>query len=425
MHIDALQIDVNQQINANPLVLPKALSKVMWIFLGIGLITYFYGLYAFDPKQFWGAYYTNAIFFLGLSLGSCLTSAIFQIVGAVWSIPIRRIAEAGASFLPFAWILFMGSYLGKDYLFPWGNAPMPGREWWMQANFVYLRYGILLGFLMFLMTRFINMSLRRDVGLIRESAKKDSYFHASSFDGLTANWQGIAKEGPAIQEKMNWNAPLIVAVYAVVMSLVAFDMIMGMDKIWYSTMFGGFIFVGNVYIAWAALGLFTVYAISTNPGFKKMVGGQQWHDLGKLTFGFCILWTYLFFSQFLPIWYGNLPEETQWMILRVRENPWRVLSWICFGMCFVTPFILLLSKELKKTPFAYGSTCLIILVGVWLERYILVMPQLTGSELPIGLMEVGMTLGFVGAYILCVKNFLSKVPLIAVSHPYLHESHDH
>ena len=108
------------------------------------------------------------------------------------------------------------------------------------------------------------------------------------------------------------------------------------------------------------------------------------------------------------------------MILRIRENPWRVFSWITFSMCFITPFILLLSKEVKKTPLAYGMTCLIVLAGVWLERYVIVMPQMTGNVVPLGLVELGMTLGFIGGYVLCVKAFLAKYPLIPISHPYFH-----
>ena len=163
-----------------------------------------------------------------------------------------------------------------------------------------------------------------------------------------------------------------------------------------------------------------LYLRRDNPDYRRAAAGQQFHDLGKLTLGFGIIWAYFFFSQFLPQWYGNMPEETQWLILRTREEPWKTLSWVTFGMAWVTPFILLLSKDLKKTPPAYACACVIALLGVWLERYVVVMPQVSPNAIPLGFFELGLFLGFAAAYVLSVKLFLTKYPLIPVAHPALY-----
>jgi hypothetical protein len=119
----------------------------------------------------------------------------------------------------------------------------------------------------------------------------------------------------------------------------------------------------------------------------------------------------------LPQWYGNLPEETQWMILRTREYPWKAWGWVTFAMCFIMPFILLLSRDLKRTPAAFATVGLLIFLGIWAEKYIAIMPNISPGSIPFGALEFGLFLGFLGMYVLSVLNFLSKLPFIPVSHP--------
>lgn len=136
-----------------------------------------------------------------------------------------------------------------------------------------------------------------------------------------------------------------------------------------------------------------------------------------MTTAFCMLWGYMFWDQFLPQWYGNLPEETQWLILRTREFPWKGLSWVVFPMGFIIPFILLLGRELKRTPKYLARVGVIIFCAVWLEKYVVIMPQVSPDKIPFGCLEIGMFLGFLGAYGLSVIGFLGKYPFIQVSHP--------
>ena len=149
----------------------------------------------------------------------------------------------------------------------------------------------------------------------------------------------------------------------------------------------------------------------------------------RTTFGFTMLWGYLFFSQFLPQWYGNLPEETQWLFLRTREYPWKGLSWLTFSCAFVFPFIVLISEDVKRVGKTVVPVTLIILLGVWLERYVTVMPQLSPTAIPLvtaasgsGVMELGIFLGFMGIYVLSVLGFWSRYPMVPVAHPLTHGS---
>lgn len=416
-HSDSFALEIDKLIEAEPLKPLPAVRQLLVLMVVVGAVALLYGVVCQPAAQLWGAYFTNVVFWMGLAAGSVVISAIFQVVRATWAAPLRRIAEANVAFLPYALVFALCTYFGKEHLFPWARGPMPGREWWMQPDFVYIRFAILMSFLFFMMWRFVRMSLRSDVGFMREKARKNKRWLNWHYDGLAAGWKGALQEIPATQNRLSWNAPLLIALYAVIYSLFSFEMIMSMDTIWYSNMFGGFVFIGNIYLAWATLNMLSAFLSSRSPEYDKILTSAHRWDLGKLTFGFCMLWGYLFFSQYMPQWYGNLPEETQWMIVRVKEYPWKAWSWVCFSMCFVIPFILLVSEDVKKVRSTFACVGLIIFCGLWLERYILIMPQLSPGFVPFGIVEIGLFFGFMGIYGLTVLSFLGKYPYVQVSSP--------
>jgi hypothetical protein len=190
-------------------------------------------------------------------------------------------------------------------------------------------------------------------------------------------------------------------------------MVMSMDKIWMSNLFGAFYVVGNIYISWAFLILLLTYFCTNDQKFSHLISKQIFWDVGKLTFGFCMIWGYFFLSQFLPQWYGNLPEETQWLILRTREEPWKSFGYLVFGCSFVVPFILLLSREIKKVPYVLSIVALVIIFGVWCEKLITILPYYSPKYVNFGFFDIGIFLGFLGIYLLCVHVFLSRVPRVA------------
>lgn len=425
-HATTAKIDVVEVVEAGPIVPVRSTILLMWLCVAVGAGVFLYGI-ATNPAVAWGAFYTNLIFWMGLSMGGVVITAIFQIVRAEWAMPIRRIAEANVSFLPVAWTLVLCTYFGKEYLFPWARHPMPGREWWMTPDFVYGRFAVLLGILFLVMFRYIKLSLRSDIGVIQEEFKDRKpriYFSGWLYAYLARGWKGADKEVLDLQRKLSWYAPVLILLYAVIASLFAFEMIMGMNEGWSSNLFGAFFFVGNIYIAWAALSMTVIYLASRNPSYDKVLKKQQLQDLGNLTFAFTILWGYFFFAQFLCQWYGNLPEETGWLILRMREEPWKSISWLVFSMCFVFPFITNLSRDVPRTPPAFATVCMVIFLGMWLERYVIVMPEISGHAVPFGSIEVALFLGFMGLYVICIHKFLSQFPFVPVSHPLTHGSAD-
>jgi hypothetical protein len=419
-------VNIESVVDAGPIKAESATYLKLWVMVFIGIIVFTGNLLFGNPAETWGAFYVNAVWFQGLALGGVMTTVIMQIVRAKWGAPVRRLAEANVAYLPVAFVVFLTTYFGKDYLFYWGTQPMPGREFWMQPGFVYTRFAVLFFVLFFLMARFIGLSLRGDVGLAKDRGSDKGAWNLPIHRFLLRGWKGAEREVIPLQRRMSVSAPVVALCYAVVVSLFAFEMIMGQNPTWYSNLFGAFIFVSQIYIGWAGLALMTIFFSKTNKKFGELVTTQQLWDLGKLNFGFCMLWGYMFWSQFLPQWYGNLPEETQWLILRTREFPWKGLAWVAFPMAFIIPFISLLSRDLKKTPVTYAAVCVCLMVGVWLDRYLIIMPEALPKDaptyIPLGLKEVGIFVGFLGAYLLCIRSFLSKFPFVPVSHPLTHGS---
>ena len=150
---------------------------------------------------------------------------------------------------------------------------------------------------------------------------------------------------------------------------------MSLDPHWYSSLLGGYFFVGSFYTGIAALYLVTRLAAKSE-ALRSQIHPRHFHDLGKLLFAFCLFTGYLFYAQFLVIWYGNMPEETSYVILRVKLTPWEPLAWVVLCMTLVAPFLLLLSRKAKLLRLPAILISLIILVGMWLEKLILVAPSL-------------------------------------------------
>lgn len=416
MHTEPLHINFQEVVATGPFAKEKRITTLCWLCVLFGTITFFGALFSPYPNELvWGSYYTSFLFWMGLAVGAVMTTVIVQIVRATWVVPVRRIAEAHIAFLPWAFFLFLGTYAGKEYLFPWAREPMPGREYWMEPNFVYARFTVLFLLFFYLLYRYTRNSLRSDIGSLREETGEK--WQGGLYARLVSGWNGSSEEIISAQKTMSFMAPIVVVCYALVWTLFATEMLGGMDTIWFSNMLGGFEFLGNIYMGWAVIGVIGIYLAKNNEIYAKIIGRRQLWDLGMLCFGFCMLWGYTFFSQFLPQWYGNLPEETQWLIVRTRDFPWKPLGYLTFSCAFVIPFVTLLSQDTKKNPTTFTMIAGVIFTGLWLEKYMFVMPQLSPDSIPFGLVDVGIFVGMLGIYGLSVQGFLTRFPIITVSHP--------
>jgi hypothetical protein len=360
----------------------------------IGAASFLLGITGPDAQRAWQVYLVNFVFWAGLCFGGVVLVAVFNMTNAHWARPLKRLAEAPGSFLPVLYVLFWVLFLGRERLFPWIHEPVHGKEAWLSVGFLFARDGVGLLILTGASVALVCQSVRGDI-----------------LAGLPGNGASRAWRAQKVL------SPILGILYSLVLSLVAFDLIMSLDPHWLSTLFGAYYFIGSLYTAIAAV-LLLACLLWKREGFEGRIGQKHFHDLGKLLLAFCLVTGDFFYSQFLVIWYANMPEEVQYVILRVNHAPWAPLAWTVLVMCFALPFVVLLSRRIKLNPWAMLVLSVVLLCGMWLEKLLLVAPSLwKGGSLPLGLLELAVTAGFVGAMGLCVEAFLSRVPALPVSDP--------
>lgn len=377
----------------------------------LGLIGFVLGL-AYAPQRAWQAYLVNFLFFSGLAAAGVIFGAGMQVAKGHWGKPLHRIAQGFGAFLPVSWILFILLYLGHDLIFPWiGNPVNPDGhalpEAWFNVSGLFLRGTIFLGLLYAGCLAFMYYSLRPDVPAV---SGKLSGWRRRLADWMSRGFRGPDEEAARSRRILGrLSVPLILG-FVIILSGMAIDLIMGLTPGWLSVLFPAYFFIG----AWlsALAGIALLAAVLRRHLDLDFFAASSWHDLGKLIFAFCIFWAYLWFSQFLPIWYGNLPRETLFIEAR-WQDPWTAWSVAFFVCVFLAPFVLLLWQKVKLMPAYLGSVGGLILVGFWLERFNMVVPSIwRESGVPFGWVEVLVTLGFVGLFGLCYALYTSTFPLV-------------
>jgi hypothetical protein len=394
--------------------MPKAVGTTALVLSVIGLIAFVVGLFV-APDRVWRAYHVNWLFFASLSSAGVVFVAVQRITTARWSRAIIRFMEGYVAFLPVAFVLLLLSvFVGKGHIFPWTHEAPPVTEKVLYYNGAFLTTRVLIAFglLTLLSLWYIYTSVRLDVGLVPEAG-------AGWARGLRARMRnGFRDERRELHSTHSLQGKLAVALvilFAYGWSILSFDLSMGMSLHFQSTLYGWWFFMG----AWlCALTLFTLLTLAWRRflAAELLVTDVHFHDLGKLCFAFTAFWGYLTFGQYLVIWYGNMPEETHWARLRLID-PWATSTVIAVVAVFVAPFFGLLSKAAKLFKPTLVLFTVVSLVGMWLVRYLEVYPSLygEGAGLPLGIWEIGVTLGYVGLWGVCYLAFMNAFPRMRVT----------
>ncbi len=388
--------------------------RVARMLAAAGVAAFALGVGFGDAARAWQALLINFLFFTGLAQAGVVLSALVQLTSARWARPLKRAAEATAAFLPVSSILLAVLLVGLPAWAPWAGAHGHAREGWLTVPWFAAREAA--GFLLLLAVSaaYLYQSVRPDVGLLQELDGRPPAGFAAR---LIARWHGATMERDLCQRSQSRLAPIVLITYGWVFSLVAFDFVMALDRHWYSALVGGHFFTGNLLAGIALLAL--AAAGRERLGLAAHVGHRQLRDLGTLLFGFAILWAYLLWSQYLVIWYGNLPEEAAFVGHRL-QGPWAPVAWLAGALIFLLPFVVLLSRRLKASARALAAVAAAVLAGLWLERFVLVAPSLASSDRPaLGLTELLVTAGALGAFALCYARFLETVPVLPISDPRL------
>ncbi len=364
-----------------------------------------------SPDRFWMSLLVNWLFWSSLGIGMLMFAVALRLTNADWAWSIRRFALGGGAFLPISFILFpvvlFGGY--EHYFHHWlhaeGDIVIEAKSAWLNWPGLAIRDLIAVAILYGLALVFMYYSLRTDVHGVRNTR------HGALYERLTRNYRGV-KEEAAHSWKMTARIGTILGIlFTILWGLVSIDLAMSLDPHWFSTMF-------PVNFFWAAfhggvaVTTIAVIVMRSRLGFEDFITRSQYHDLGKLLFAFSTFWMYLHWGQYIVIWYGQLPFEQRFFVLRFSE-PFGVITAATVIMVFLLPFFGLLTRAPKMVPQVLAFFAAVILVGHWLERYLLIYPSLWEQDtLPLGLPEIGIALGFGGLFLASYLWYLTRFPLL-------------
>jgi hypothetical protein len=409
---------------ANPREIPTPWLAACLGLVAVGVVAFAIGLRS-DPRAAWLAYHSNFVYFATLSQAGIVLGGALVIVGARWCGPVRHVAEALSAWVPVSFLLAIAGYFGHEVIFAnWLHGPPPGKEGWLTLPRVYAADLGIMGVMTLLTIAYLKASFRPALREAKESAPRAR----GLFQAWTRDWKGDAAEWEASQRRLRILAPILCLFYAFGYALVGFDQVMSLSPSWFSTIFGWYFCWGGWLSAVAATALACVL-LRRSPGWAEEITKPRLHDLGKMVFAFSIFWMYLFFSQYIVIWYGNLPEETQFLQARLGsqfmqdtwyfalsrlQEPYVDLSLAAWTANWIIPFWVLLGQRPKRTPAILGSVAAIEVVGFWLERNALVWPSLIPDDgyAWLGGIQLGIAAGFFGAFALVYLVFTRVFPTL-------------
>jgi len=316
---------------------------------GLLALSLVWGLSA-DAERFWFSYLTAYMGVLGMCLGGLFFTLLQHITRAGWSVGVRRLAEHLSGTLPFMLLLFVPICFGFDSLFGhWAHAPdadkvIAGKRAWLNPAFFFVRVGIYFAIWIGLGTWFRRMSLKQD-----------------------------ETGDPQLSLKMARVAAPGILLFALSITFAAFDWLMSLDPHWFSTIFGVCYFSGG-FMAFLAFAVLMAQWLGKRGYLKEVINVEHYHDLGKLMFAFMVFWTYVNFSQYMLIWYANLPEETSFYLHR-KEGGWGAVGTLLVFGHFLVPFAFLMSRHIKRRPLTLGIGAAFLLVIHWIDMQYLVLPN--------------------------------------------------
>jgi len=345
----------------------------------------------------YAALYVAAFFFMMISLGVLAFYGIQYASQAGWSPVLYRVMEAITYYLlPGALIVLAIAIIGDKHIFIWMDPEVvahdeliQGKSSWLNKTWFVIRALIFIGG--WSLYRYFS----RKFSLAQDTDNGNKFF------------------------KLNFRISAVFLVFFIYTeSMMSWDWVMSVDPHWFSTLFGWYLFASMIVSGITVIALITIYLKSK--GLLEYVNDSHLHDLAKFMFGFSVFWTYLWFSQFMLIWYANIPEEVTYYVTRIEHY-----SIPFFGMIvmnFIFPFLVLINSDYKRIPWFIVMAGIVILIGHYVDVFVMIMPATVVDRWFFGLPEISALVLFSGLFILIVFYSLSKAPLLAKGNPYINES---
>ncbi|CAA0171665.1 quinol:cytochrome C oxidoreductase [Tenacibaculum maritimum] len=354
----------------------------------------------------WSALYVALFFFLGVTLLVLAFYASQRVAQAGWSVVLFRVMEAITANLHYVSVVMLvfliATFMHMNHLFTWMGEGVfdPASK-----NFDPIVYGK-------------KWFLNTPGWLIRSII----YLAGWNFYRFFIRKNSIKQDNGDLKlHKLNYNVSVgFLAFFMITESMMSWDWIMGLDPHWFSTLFGWYVLATLLVSALTTIAFVTIYLRSK--GALPFVNDSHIHDLAKFMFGFSVFWTYLWFAQFMLIWYADMPEETTYYLLRFNEYKLPFLAMVV--MNFIFPVLLLINSDFKSIPWFVVLGGVVILAGHYIDVFVMIMPATVGGQWFIGIPEIGAVLFFLGLFIWATFSAFAKASPLAKGNPYLHESEE-
>ncbi len=414
---------------------------VTYVLIVIGVIALVVGFFTDSTPhhgRFWSNILINGFYFLGISLGALFFYALHFATETAWAVVLRRVMESIYSFIPYAagalLLVFFAASMHWNHIYHWmdegtvsqfvseasvgSDHPeyfkteeaaseagvavvaniesydrlIANKSSYLNVPFFWIRTLVYIGTFIFFARWFRRRSLEED-----------------RTGGLGLHFKGYRR------------GALYLVIFAILSSTLSWDWLMSIDTHWFSTLYGWYVFSGMWVSAMNIIAVLTLYLISK--GYLKEINSSHLHDVGKWVFALSFLWSYLWFSQFMLIWYSNIPEEVTYFITRIEH--YKVPFFGMFIINFIAPMVVLMSRDAKRSPKFLITIGTIIFIGHFVDTYMLVTPGVLFEHWHFGLFEIGLFLGFTGLFLNRVLSTLTKAPLVPLNSPYMEESLNH
>lgn len=385
----------------SPFLFDSKLKGLCAAFCFLGLVAFLFGL-KIDATRTWQAFLMAFFFFTSLSLVSVAFLALNHLSGAMWSVNVRRVFEAFASFIPYAFVLMIPlAIFGAPELYIWLDPEVVAQDALLQHKEPYLNKGF---FLVRTIIFFLGWFLFSKK-IIGNSVKQDATGDEKLLSGLIPYSVGY------------------LGFFALSFSFLSVDLLMSLEPHWFSTIFGVYLFGGSFQALMAASMLVVIFLMKRGL-YNGMVTVDHLHDLGKFLLGFTIFWAYIAFSQYMLIWYANMPEETIFFMHR-QVGAWMWFSLSLVFLKFIVPFLLLLPRWAKRNTSYVSIICWLVLFTQFMDLYWLIYPNFDEHHLQFSFYEVFISLGMGGLFCFAVFRFLSSHSLIPMKDPRMKSSAGH
>ena len=396
-------------------IAPKRYNTVALSLMAIGLLAiaglwFTYGAKGgHEGARFWASLLQNSVFFLLVVNASMFFICATTLAWGGWQMAFRRVPEAISAVVPVIGVICMAILFaiafGDDHtIYHWTDAHhvaedpiLNHKKGFLNKNFFAVATFLTIGLWSLLGWKMRQLSRSLDENPITSLEGRKKYI-----------WNNTV-----------WGALFIVVFALTVLSSTPWLWLMSIDAHWYSTMYSWYTFASTFVSGMALVALFVIYLKNNN--YLEYVNNEHLHDIGKFMFAFSVFWTYLWFSQFMLIWYANIPEETIYFKSRA-QGIYSGIFWLMFIINFIAPLLILMTRGAKRNYGTVAFMAVMIIFGHWLDFYQMVFPAVSPDHVPMIVYDFGVALFFVGLILFVVGRALAKAPLLAKNHPFVKES---